>query len=74
MVAPDCRGQGIASVLLQAVEDAAREAGHRSLQLIVGDLATANRAIYGHLGWTEVASEHLEDFEHVVVHTMAKPL
>jgi len=74
MVAPDCRGQGIASVLLQAVEDAAREAGHRSLQLIVGDLATANRAIYAHLGWTEVASEHLEDFEHVVVHTMAKPL
>jgi GNAT superfamily N-acetyltransferase len=74
MVAPDCREQGISSVLLQAVEDTARSAGHQSLQLIVGDLATNNRAIYGHLGWVEESSEHLVGFEHVLLHTMVKTL
>ena len=74
MVAPDCRGQGIASVLLRVLEDAARAAGHRSLQLIVGDLALDNRSIYSHLGWTEIRSERLDGFEHVVLHTMSKPL
>lgn len=74
MVAPDCRGQGISSVLLRAVEDTARSAGHKSLQLIVGDLATNNRAIYVHLGWVEESSEHVVGFEHVLLHTMVKQL
>ena len=74
MVAPDCRGQGISSVLLQAAEDHAKVSGHNVLQLIVGDLAVANRAIYTHLGWTESSSERLPGFGHVVVHTMLKQL
>lgn len=74
MVAPDCRGQGIASVLLQVAEDAARDSGHSSLQLIVGDLAEVNRSIYNHLGWIEHSSERLAGFEHVLLHTMTKEL
>ncbi|MFT4990230.1 MAG: GNAT superfamily N-acetyltransferase [Acidimicrobiales bacterium] len=74
MVAPDCRGQGISSVLMQTVEDTARSAGHQSLQLVVGDLATNNRAIYGHLGWIEQSSERLAGFEHVLLHIMIKTL
>ena len=74
MVAPDCRGQGISSVLLQVVEDHAQAGGHETLQLIVGDLATDNRAIYTHLGWIETSSERLAGFEHVVLHTMTKQL
>ena len=72
MVAPDCRGQGISSVLLQVVEDAARLAGRQSLQLTVGELATNNRAIYRHLGWVEESSEYLVGFEHVLLHVMVK--
>lgn len=74
MVAPDCREQGISAVLLQVVEDTARSAGHQSLQLIVGHVATNNRAIYGHLGWVEESSENLVGFEHVLLHTMVKTL
>ena len=74
MVAPDCRGQGISTVLLQVAEDHARANGHTMLQLIVGDLAVANRAIYTHLGWVEESSERLAGFEHVVLHTMTKQL
>ncbi len=74
MVAPDCRGQGIASVLLNSAEDHAREQGHEVVQLIVGDLATDNRALYRHLGWVERSTETLAGFDHVVLHTMTKPL
>lgn len=74
MVAPDCRGQGIASVLLQVVEDAARDSGHTSLQLIVGDAAENNRAIYAHLGWVATSRDMLDGFDHVVLHTLTKQL
>jgi GNAT superfamily N-acetyltransferase len=74
MVAPDCRGQGIASVLLNTAEDHAREQGHQVLQLIVGDLATDNRALYRHLGWVQRSTKRLAGFDHVVVHTMTKQL
>lgn len=74
MVAPDMRGQGIASVLLAVAEDHARSLGQERVQLIVGDLAEANRAIYEHLGWRHVSTEPLEAFPDVIVHTMAKAL
>lgn len=74
MVAPDCRRQGIASILLTVAEDHARDAGYDSMQLIVGADATTNRSMYKALGWIESDGTPLEDFPKVVVHTMTKHL
>lgn len=74
MVAPDCRGQGISSVLMKVAEDHALAAGFDAIQLIVGEIAHDNRAIYRHLGWVERAHEPLKDFEHVILVTMSKQL
>lgn len=72
MVAPDRRGMGISSMLLAALERHAVDQGHHQLQLIVGDLAADNRAIYNHLGWTEQYSHRLQGADHVLLHTMSK--
>lgn len=74
MVAPDRRGEGISSTLLKVVERAAIEAGHSSLQLVVGDLALDNQQIYEHLGWRRCNSFHAEGYQHVILHHMSKDL
>lgn len=74
MVAPDFRDQGISSQLLTTLEKHALANGHTHLQLIVGDLATDNRALYRHLGWVEHHSHPLEGAAHVLLHTMIKQL
>ena len=72
MVAPDCRGQGISSVLLRVVEDHAHANGVEALQLIVGAVAEQNREIYRHLGWEEGEHTPLAGFEHVILVSMSK--
>lgn len=72
MVAPDCRGRGISRRLLDELERHAAVAGHERLQLIVGDLAVDNRAIYEHLGWGVEFSHRLDGAQHVLLHTMTK--
>lgn len=74
MVAPDRRGEGISSRLLKVAELAAIEAGHSSLQLIVGDLAVDNQRIYEHLGWRITNTFNLAEYEQVVLHNMTKKL
>lgn len=74
MVAPDRRGEGIGSELLKVLELAAIQAGHKSLQLIVGALAVDNQLIYEHLGWQRTGSFELAGFEGVLLHTMTKKL
>ena len=74
MVAPDWRGEGISSRLLEVVERASIAAGHSSLQLIVGVLAVDNQQIYEHLGWRITNTSHLAEYEQVVLHTMTKNL
>ncbi len=74
MVAPDCRGSGIASLLLSEVETHAVDNDVPQLQLIVGDLAHNNRAIYKHLGWVEQSSHRLEGFDDVLLRTMTKQI
>lgn len=74
MVAPDCRGQGISRQLLATVEEQAIRSGFAELRLIVGDLATDNRALYNHLGWVEQFSHPLEGAQHILLHTMTKRL
>lgn len=74
MVAPDRRGEGISSTLLNVVEHAAIDAGFGSIQLVVGDLAVESQQIYLHLGWRIVNSYYLPDYEHVLLHSMTKNL
>lgn len=74
MVAPDRRGEGISSELLNVVELAAIDAGHSSLQLVVGDLAVNNQRIYEHLGWQRTNTYHLVEYEQVILHIMTKNL
>ena len=74
MVAPDCRGMGIASSLLSTLERYAASSGETHLQLIVGDLADDNRSIYRHLGWVSQHSHQLEGREHVLLHSLRKTL
>jgi tRNA (guanine37-N1)-methyltransferase len=74
MVAPDRRGIGISSKLLEVAERAAIDAGYLSLQLVVGDLAVENQNIYEHLGWRRTNTFRLEEYEHVILHSMTKEL
>lgn len=74
MVAPDRRGESISSELLKVVELAAIDAGHNSLQMIVGDLAVNNQRIYEHLGWQRTGTFRMSEYEQVVLHNMTKNL
>ena len=74
MVAPDRRGEGTSTLLMNALERASYESGHRALQLIVGDAAVENQLIYKHLGWRRTSTAHLPGNINVVLHTMAKTL
>jgi len=74
MVAPDRRGEGIATLLLSALENAALESGHSTIQLILGDAATDNRQIYTHLGWLHANTCQLPGNPSVILHTMKKKL
>jgi len=49
-VVPEARGQGCAQRLITTVEDAARQAGYRSLYLYTHDA----QALYEKLGWQRV--------------------
>ena len=74
MVAPDRRGESIATKLLTTLELSASESGHMTIQLIVGDAAIKNQEIYTHLGWHRTDTFHLAGYPHVVLHTMIKTL
>ena len=49
-VVPEARGQGCAQRLVATVEDAARQAGYRSLYLYTHDA----QALYERLGWRRI--------------------
>jgi GNAT superfamily N-acetyltransferase len=51
-VVPEFRGRGIAYALIQALEDAARELGHRVMRL---DSTSATWSIYQAAGYREIA-------------------
>ncbi|MCY4023192.1 MAG: GNAT family N-acetyltransferase [Anaerolineaceae bacterium] len=53
-VAPECRGQGIGTQLLQAVCEHAREGGYRDLRLDVLDNNPRARALYERTGFVAV--------------------
>lgn len=74
MVAPDCRQQGLASQLMNAIEDHARSAAHETIQLIVGDLANQNQKLYKRLGYAITDRFPLDDYPDVILLTMQKTL
>jgi putative acetyltransferase len=53
-VAEGARGQGLAGALLEAVEDAARDAEARVIQLETGPLSTAAIALYEKRGYRHI--------------------
>ncbi|MGH2784052.1 MAG: GNAT family N-acetyltransferase [Actinomycetota bacterium] len=52
-VAPAFRGQGVGRVLMEAVEDKARELGATKLTLEVGEKNTPARAVYERAGFSQ---------------------
>jgi len=73
-VAPDRRQTGLASELLAAAERLASNDGETSLQLLVGEKATLNRALYERLGYRETERFPLEAHPDVVLISMVKSL
>ncbi|MDJ0663915.1 MAG: GNAT family N-acetyltransferase [Acidimicrobiia bacterium] len=54
-VAEDCRGLGIGTELLGAIENEARRLGHDTVRLNVTDVNVGARALYERVGFREVA-------------------
>ena len=54
-VRPDLQGRGLGRALLDFAEETARGRGYRELRLYTNERMTENRALYAHLGWTELA-------------------
>jgi len=59
-VRPHLQGRGLGRALLAFAEATARERGYRELRLYTNERMTENRALYAHLGWTELARETIE--------------
>ncbi len=53
-VHPDAQGQGVARQLMDRAEAQAREDGFDKIELRTHRLMTGTRAMYKHLGWSEV--------------------
>ena len=66
-VAPVAQGAGTARRLLEFAEVRAAEMGVPELRLFTHVRMTKNRAIYAHLGWTEVEEITEHGFTRVVL-------
>lgn len=53
VIAPDRQGEGIGTVLLEAVEQRGREAGAADAELFTGSLSEANLRLYERVGYAE---------------------
>jgi ribosomal protein S18 acetylase RimI-like enzyme len=66
-VAPDCRGQGVADQLVEAVCDLARQSGAAAVTLWVTEVNGRARAFYRRLGFAPTGERQLvrpEEPEH----------
>jgi GNAT superfamily N-acetyltransferase len=61
-VVPDRRGRGLARALLAALEDAARDLGHRVVRLDTGDKQPHAEALYRKSGYREIANYNANDY------------
>lgn len=64
-VLPECSGQGIGKQLIEHVENAAKQAGHKTLELYTNEAMTENIAMYPKLGYVEVGRKHEDGFNRV---------
>lgn len=71
-VRPDAQGRGLLRQLIGFAEGAARARGLPRLTLFTNVVMTANRAIYAHLGFTELREETTPDGYEIVF--MERPI
>jgi len=64
-VAPHARGQGVGTLLLEAVRDEARARGHSGVRLDVIATNPRARALYERFGFVAVKTDHLGPLRHV---------
>ena len=64
-VRPEQQGQGLGRRLLDFAEQLCREHGFAELRLYTHVKMTENRAMYAHMGYTEVDRRHEHGFERV---------
>ena len=64
-VHPSHRGQGIGKILVEFVEQAARDQGLDSVELYTNEAMTENLTLYSKLGYTEVARHQQDGFNRV---------
>ncbi len=73
-VRPDLRRSGVATVLMQAAEQRAREMGYRQLYLETGRAQPEALAFYPRVGWTRVADFPPGVFTHELATRFTKVL
>lgn len=64
-VAPEARGKGVGTALLNAVAAEARKRGYRQVRLDVVDSNPRARALYLHEGFTEVSTRSIGIMRHI---------
>ncbi|MGV8986214.1 MAG: GNAT family N-acetyltransferase [Cypionkella sp.] len=70
-VAPDCRGQGLGTTLMEAIFAEARQRGYASVRLDVVDTNWRAQALYRRLGFVETRHENIGVLRHVFHFTTA---
>ncbi|MDX8346695.1 GNAT family N-acetyltransferase [Cognatiyoonia sp. IB215446] len=64
-VAPEARGRGVGTALIDAICKEAKQRGYRQVRLDVIDTNPRARALYLHEGFEEVATHHLGVLRHI---------
>jgi GNAT superfamily N-acetyltransferase len=64
-VVPDARSHGVGRALLEALEDACRELGYRTVRLDAGPAQTHSKSLFARTGYREIApynANHIADY------------
>lgn len=64
-VAPEARGMGVGTALLDAVMHEARQRGYHQVRLDVVDTNPRAKSLYRHLGFQEIKTVHIGPLKHI---------